>query len=151
MNKLLLLAVLTPMFAADPPGFVVWKCSDLKSYEKKLAPKIDEHKAAIENLVKFDNYRTMIVHREGDGEAELHEKDADLFIVQTGEATLVVGGTMVGGRATAAGEIRGPSINGGEKKQLAAGDVVNIPANIPHQVLVAAGKQFTYFVVKEPK
>ena len=67
------------------------------------------------------------------------------------EATLIVGGTAVNPKSTGAGEVRAPSINGGERRQLAAGDLVNIPANIPHQVLVAAGKQFTYFVVKEPK
>jgi mannose-6-phosphate isomerase-like protein (cupin superfamily) len=151
MHRLLAILVALPLFAADPAGLVVWKSSELKGYQKKLAPKIDEHKAALENLVKFDKYRTMIVHREGDGEAELHENDADLFIVESGSATLVVGGTMVTPRNTAAGEVRGPSINGGERKQLGEGDVVNIPANIPHQVLVPSGMQFTYFVVKEPK
>jgi hypothetical protein len=27
--------------AADPAGFAQWKGSELKSYEKKLAPKVD--------------------------------------------------------------------------------------------------------------
>ena len=55
---------------------------------------------------------------------------------------------MVDGKQTAAGEVRGPSIKGGESKKLGAGDVVHIPAKIPHQILVSNGKQFTYFVVK---
>ena len=151
MTKLFLLVALTPLFAADTPGFVVWKSADLKGFEKKLAPKVDEHKAALENLAKFDKYRTMVVHREGDGEAELHENDADFIVVESGEATLIVGGTMQNPRNTNPGEKRGPGIDGGERTKLAAGDLVNIPANIPHQLLVPAGKQFTYFVVKEQK
>ena len=90
----------------------------------------------------------MIAHREGDGQAELHEKQADLFVVASGEATLVYGGEVVSPKTTEPNEVRGPSIKGGEKKALAAGDVVHIPAKVPHQLLLPAGKEFTYFVLK---
>jgi mannose-6-phosphate isomerase-like protein (cupin superfamily) len=70
------------------------------------------------------------------------------MVVESGEATLVVGGTVVNPKTTAPHEIRGPSIKGGEKKSLAAGDVVHIPVKVPHQMLVESGKQITYFVVK---
>ena len=63
-------------------------------------------------------------------------------------ATLVVGGKVVDPRTTAPHEIRGPSIRGGEKLKLAAGDVVHIPIKTAHQMLVESGKQITYFVVK---
>jgi len=148
MSKLWILAVAVPIFAADPSGFVVWKAGDLKGYEKKLAPKMNEKKVATEQLNSFGNHTTMIAHREGDGEAEIHDKMADLFVVQSGEATLVIGGTVPGAKVTAPGETRGPSISGGEKKKLGPGDVVHIPATVPHQMLVAPGKQVTYFVMK---
>jgi mannose-6-phosphate isomerase-like protein (cupin superfamily) len=90
----------------------------------------------------------MVAHREGDGEAEVHQGQADVFVVQDGEATLVIGGEVEGGRTTAPGEIRAPSIKGGSKKPLAAGDVVHIPAKVAHQLLIAPGRKFTYFVVK---
>src|SRR5437870_5440316 len=117
-------------------------------YGKKLAPKINEGKVASERLATFPNHFAMIAHREGDGEAELHEKQADLFVVESGEATLVFGGEVVSPKTTAPNEVRGPSIKGGERKALAAGDVVHIPAKIPHQLLLPAGKEFTYFVMK---
>jgi mannose-6-phosphate isomerase-like protein (cupin superfamily) len=150
MRQLLLLIVLMPLFAADPPGFVVWKASDLKSYNEKLAAKTDDHKVAFESLAKYGDYQTLLVHREGDGEAEIHEKHAELLIVEAGEATLVVGGDIASPRTTAPGEIRASSILGGERTKLGAGDVVRIPANLPHQLLVAAGKPFTYLVVQQP-
>ncbi|MCL4402821.1 MAG: cupin domain-containing protein, partial [Acidobacteria bacterium] len=96
----------------------------------------------------FGNHSVMAAHREANGEAELHQKQADIFIVETGEAELVVGGEMVGGKTTAPNEIRGVSIKGGEKSKLGPGDVVHIPARVPHQVLVAPGRQFTYLIVK---
>ena len=148
--KVLALTLVTavPLLAAEPAGFVVWSGTDLKAYGRKLAPKMNAGKLATDQLASFGNHLTMIAHREGDGEAELHEGQVDFFVVQGGEATLVVGGEVVGGRTTAPGEIRGPSISGGARRALAVGDIVHIPAKTPHQLLLAPGKEFTYFVVK---
>ena len=143
-----LMTVVVPLMAAEPSGVVVWSGSELKGYGKKLAPKMNEGKVASERLATFPNHFAMVAHREGDGQAELHEKQADLFVVESGEATLVYGGEVVSPKTTEPNEVCGPSIKGGERKPLAAGDVVHIPAKIPHQLLVPSGKEFTYFVMK---
>jgi len=44
----------------------------------------------------------------------------------------------------------GTGIEGGERHALAAGDIVHIPAKIPHSFLVPAGKHITYVLVKFP-
>ncbi len=134
--------------AADLPGFVHYRGSELKAYEKKLGPKINAMKVATANLDKFDRHFTMIAHRQGPGQVEIHEHMADLFVAQTGEATLVVGGEAENAKTTEPGELRGTSIKGGERRTLRPGDIVHIPAQMPHQVLVDPGKQFTYFVLK---
>jgi len=134
--------------AGDPPGFVYWKSTDLKMQSKVLRPKMNEMKVATQQMGGHGNYSFLLAHREGSGEAELHEKQADIFFVQTGEATLVYGGEMEGVKATAANEMRAPSIKGGMEKRLTPGDVVTIPAKVPHQVKLDPGKEFTYFVVK---
>ncbi len=146
--SVLLLPLLIPSMAADPPGFVMWNASELKAYTKKLSPKVNEKKFANEQIALWGNHSAMMVYREGDGEAEVHEKTVDVFIVQEGGGTLVIGGKVAGGRATGPGEIRGDSIQGGEKRKLAPGDVVHIPANLPHQVLLAPGGRITYLIVK---
>ncbi|HVD78542.1 MAG TPA: hypothetical protein VNH43_13085, partial [Vicinamibacteria bacterium] len=89
------LTAVVPLMAAEPSGVVVWSGSELKGYGKKLAPKMNEGKVASERLATFPNHFAMVAHREGDGEAELHEKQADLFVVESGEATLVFGGEVV--------------------------------------------------------
>ena len=131
-----------------PEGFVIWPGGELKVYGTKLAPKMNEGKVATERLATFGNHLAMIAHREGDGEAELHETQVDLFVVQSGEATLVIGGELERARTTAPGELRAPSIKGGSRRALAPGDVVHIPARLPHQLLIPSGKEFTYFVLK---
>lgn len=106
--------------AGDPPGLYVWKSGELKAFSKNLAPKIDAKKVATQQLTAFGNYSFMVAHREGSGEAEYHEKQADIFVVQSGEATLVYGGTLVDGKTTAPNEMRAPSISGGMEKKITA-------------------------------
>lgn len=120
--------------AADPAGFVIWP---------KGAPP-----ASSKGPATFGNHSLSVSHREKDGIPEVHEKQTDIFVIQSGDAELVIGGSVVGSKTVSAGEIRGGSIQNGSKKNVSAGDVVHIPAGVPHQFLVAPGKQVTYFVVK---
>ena len=131
-----------------PEGFAIWKGSELREAASQLSPKIKDGNFIVEPLAEYANHRLIVVHREGDGEAELHETSADFYVVQSGEATLVVGGEVVEPRPTGPGEVRGASIRGGAKTKMGPGDVVNIPAKIPHQVLVETGKTVTYLIVK---
>ena len=62
----------------------------------------------------------------------MHEKETDIFYVVEGDATLVTGGTMAGGRQTGPGQMRGTDVQGGQTQHLKKGDVVVIPAGIPH-------------------
>jgi quercetin dioxygenase-like cupin family protein len=89
----------------------------------------------------------MQVSRTGSGEVEVHDKETDTFHVLDGSATLVTGGTMVGGKVTAPGQQRGKSINGGETHHLAKGDVMVIPAGIPHW-FKEVPQSINYYVVK---
>ena len=142
------LVALTAADAAEVPGVVHWRGSELREYGRKLAPKIDKQKVASERLAHWGNHLAMVAYREATGEAEVHETQADVFVVQAGNATLLVGGEVENGRTTAPNEVRAPSIKGGERKALAPGDIVHIPAKVPHQLLLEPGARFTYFVVK---
>jgi len=134
--------------AGLPEGAGHWTSGELRDFERKLGPKINTQKMATQPLASYGNHSFLMAHRQGSGEAELHETQHDVMVVESGEATLVVGGTVVDPKTTAPHEIRGPSIRGGEKVALFAGDVVHIPIKTAHQMLVESGKQITYFVVK---
>ena len=131
--------LLTPLFAADPAGFALWKNADLKAFDKS------------QDLADFTNHRTLINHRVKNGEMEVHADWTDMFVVQSGEATILIGGTVVDGKTTGPGEIRGTTSTGGEKHKLMPGDIIHIPAGVPHQILLVPGKTITYFAVKIPK
>lgn len=150
MKKLLLLfailAFVNLSHAGSPEGFSVWKGATGQKADKELAGKMDDQKFAWQPLGTYDNHLIGISHREGDGSAEVHETQADIFIVDSGEATLMIGGTVVDPKTVKPHEIRGKSIEGGTSQQLAPGDIVHIPANVPHQLKIS--KSFTYTVIK---
>jgi mannose-6-phosphate isomerase-like protein (cupin superfamily) len=151
MKYLMLLAVLfVPGYAsaAGPSQVVVYKAADLQSLGKKLSPKVNEAKVAVENLDNFGNHLTMVAHREGNGQVEIHEHYADVFVVVSGHATLLAGGTDKQAKATEPGEFRGGTIVGGRRHALGPGDIVHIPATVPHQLLLEPNQSFTYFVLK---
>jgi quercetin dioxygenase-like cupin family protein len=54
----------------------------------------------------------------------------------------------VNSSTTAPGEVRGDSVQDGKETRLKKGDIVHIPANIPHQLVLAKGGTFQYFIVK---
>jgi mannose-6-phosphate isomerase-like protein (cupin superfamily) len=134
--------------AGDPAGFHVWKAGDITATGKKLSTKLDANKVASEALETVGNRAFSIAHREGSGQAEWHEKVADIIMIESGSATMVYGGEIVDGKTTEPGQIRGASIKGGTEVALAQGDVIHIPAKVPHLMKLAPGKTVTYFVAK---
>ncbi len=104
-----------------------------------------------EGIKQKDNYGSHILsvsHREKSGVVELHEAKDDVMIVQSGEATLIVGGRGIGMHPSAPGEQQGTSIEGGVSQRVSTGDVIHIPSNTPHQFLLDPGKRITYTLVK---
>jgi len=72
--------------------------------------------------------------------------------VQSGEGVLQLGGTVIDKKATGSpGEYVGSRLDGGSRHPLAAGDVIHIPATVPHAFLVPKGKHLTYVLVKFPE
>ncbi len=93
------------------------------------------------------NYMVHASRREGPGQAEVHAKDTDVVYVLGGTATFVTGGSVVDGRETAPDELRGAAIAGGDTRRLVPGDVIVVPAGVPHWFREVAAP-FTYYVVK---
>jgi glc operon protein GlcG len=93
------------------------------------------------------NYMVHASRREKPGQVEVHVLDTDVIYVQNGSATLVTGGTMVGGKTIEPNEVRGDSISGGETRTIARGDVITVPNGTPHWFESVSGP-LTYYVVK---
>ena len=98
-------------------------------------------------MVDAGAYTVIAIRRTADGEAEVHAEWDDVMLIQEGAATLLTGTSVRGARETAPGELRGGEIVNGTRRAIAAGDMVTVPAGVPHQILVAPGQSVTYLVV----
>jgi glc operon protein GlcG len=93
------------------------------------------------------NYMVHASHRDTAGVVEIHEFDTDIVYVLKGSATLVTGGTPIDPKTIAPHEVRAPTVDGGESRVLAPGDVVVIPNGVPHW-FKQVQPPFDYYVVK---
>jgi len=99
-------------------------------------------------VVSYGNLGLMESVRTANGVGELHNNFDDLMIVEKGSATLITGGSLVDPKPGVNGEVRGTSVAGGESKTIGAGDVVIVPAGVPHQILIPAGSVYESVVAK---
>jgi mannose-6-phosphate isomerase-like protein (cupin superfamily) len=143
-------AVAAPLGAADPPGFAIWKAADLKSHDAALSTHVADDHSSREMLADYGDHRFRMLYRDADGNPEQHDAIIDVVMVHSGEGTLQLGGAMAGPRTTSAGEWVGTRLDGGDRHPLGPGDVVHIPAGVPHAFLVPPGKHLTYVLLKIP-
>jgi mannose-6-phosphate isomerase-like protein (cupin superfamily) len=155
-RNILSLALLaaSPLFAQTTEP-TIHTDADLQQREAKLieTAKTSPTGLAIGRLEDYGNDYTLLVVRVRTGEAERHQFFADQMFIKTGTITLVTGGTMQGehpnngpGRPS---ETLGSGIDGGKEVILHAGDIVHIPAGIPHWIKLTPGNTTTYLVFKE--
>jgi mannose-6-phosphate isomerase-like protein (cupin superfamily) len=146
----ILIGVIVPAQDLGLPGFEQWTAKSLDPVIRDLTAEApnDPHHFAVRQLADYPNDGFMLVHRAGDGAVEWHETQTDVFFVQAGTATLLLGGKLVNGETVGPHEKRNGMIVGGVRRKISAGDVVRIPPRVPHQVLLEGAPEFNYFVVK---
>ena len=138
------------VYAADPAGFALWRAGDLKQHDAALSTHVADDHSSRETLADYKSHRFRMIYRDADGNPEQHDTIIDIVYVKSGEGMLMLGGTMAGRRTTGPGEFVGTRLDGGERHPLGAGDIVHIPAGIPHSFLVPQGKHLTYVLLKIP-
>jgi mannose-6-phosphate isomerase-like protein (cupin superfamily) len=156
IKKLVLLSLLAiPFLLARsdeplPEGFAHWPAASISRLAQTLGTEAaaDPHHLAVGQMKDFPNENLILAHREADGLPEVHETQVDVIFVQSGSGTLLVGGTLMNGETVSPHEKRNGTIQGGVRQKLAAGDVVRIPARVPHQLFLDGAHEITYLVVK---
>ena len=89
-------------------------------------------------------------HREKPGQVEVHDKEMDVLYITDGSATFVTGGKIVGAKNTRPDQWLGTDITGGTTHKLVKGDVIVVPAGMPHWFKEVPGP-LSYYVVKVVK
>jgi mannose-6-phosphate isomerase-like protein (cupin superfamily) len=141
--------VAAPVLQFDPPGFAMWKNSELEQRDTALSTRVGRDHSARETLADFGNptgaHRFRFIHRDADGVPEIHDDIIDVVFIQSGEGTLLVGGEMLNRTGSL-----GMGIAGGMRYRVGPGDMIHIPPETPHSYLVEEGGHITYVLVRVP-
>ena len=99
---------------------------------KAKADHKDGQPTVVEHILQLAPYGANLEYRTAVGPAAVHEKEAEMFYVLDGSATLITGGKLANEKRTNAENLTGTGIEGGKSQAVAKGDVVIVPENTPH-------------------
>ena len=86
----------------------------------------------VEPILQLAPYLVNLGYRASVGPATVHEREAEVFYVLDGSATMVTGGKLANGTRTNAENLSGTAIEGGASRPIAKGDFIMVPENTPH-------------------
>ena len=145
--------LLFSFFQGSAPDFVRWSAEHLSQRDTALSMRMRPDHSARETLADYNNpsgaHRFRLIRRDADGVPERHTGIEDVVFIQSGEGTIVVGGKMIG-QTGSNGEYTGTAIQDGTRYAVAAGDVLHLPADVPHRYLVPEGGHVTYVLIRMP-
>ncbi len=85
-----------------------------------------------QRILQLAPYNVNLEYRASVGPASIHEKEAELFYVVEGGATMVTGGKLTEEKRTNPENLTGTGVEGGESRQIAKGDFIIVPENTAH-------------------
>jgi len=86
----------------------------------------------VQRILSLAPYNANLEYRASVGPASVHEKEAELFYVIDGSATLVTGGKLTKEARTNPENLTGSGIDGGSSQAIAKGDFFIVPEGTPH-------------------
>ena len=85
-----------------------------------------------ETILRLAPYSANLEHRTAVADASVHERDAEIFYVIDGSATMVMGGKLVNEKRANGPNLNGSAIEGGTSRTIGKGDFILVPENTPH-------------------
>src|SRR5690348_12250461 len=85
-----------------------------------------------EPMLELGSYDGHLEYRAAVGNAAVHEKEAEMFYVIDGSATMMTGGKLANEKRTDAANLSGTGIEGGDSRNIAKGDFILVPEKTPH-------------------
>ncbi|CAN5547804.1 hypothetical protein BH20ACT21_BH20ACT21_05890 [soil metagenome] len=108
---------------------------------------VNERFAAGGILLEERGYKIDAGRRTGPGAVEYQDRVADVVRVVQGSAVVLTGGEMVDAREIDPGELRARELRGATTHELSEGDVLSVPAGVPHQ-FIEVSDPFLYYFIK---
>jgi mannose-6-phosphate isomerase-like protein (cupin superfamily) len=101
----------------------------------QAASQLRDNGLATRRVLEGGIFSINVRHIQGAETALQHGRITEVWVVREGMAVLSTGGTIVDAETGASpGDLRGSAIEGGVERIIKAGDIVYIPAGIPHGI-----------------
>ncbi|WP_298090573.1 cupin domain-containing protein [uncultured Sphingomonas sp.] len=138
MLSLLLVAAVAQ--GANPPAAVA-DSAEIRAAVAEMAAEMREGQGFhYRPLLRDGRTVAALEYWKAPGRPAVHPSEAEYAVVIEGAGTLVSGGTMAEPRETRPGLVEGARIEGGVTRALHPGDVILVPAGVPHWFGVTGGK-----------
>ena len=142
MTGLTLVFLSVPAFAQQPAapavsspaaGRTMVSAADVTALIAKARVDRKEGQALLaQSMIQLAPYNVSLEYRAAVANAAVHDKEAELFYVVDGSATLVTGGKLKEEKRTNAENSSGSGIDGGVTRRVAKGDFIMVPEGTPH-------------------
>jgi len=133
---LLAAAAIAQQKAAQPPAQTMKTYASSADVAALIAKASSERKEAqplvAERILQLAPYNANLEYRASVGPAAVHEREAEMFYVIEGSATMVTGGKLVKEARTNPENLTGTGVEGGSSRTVAKGDFIIVPENTPH-------------------
>jgi len=143
------LAILAIPCAAQSSGKAeIFSSAEIRGQLAQLAQQAKVSGSGGSTLGDYGTHALKISERMASGGAEIHAHFDDVMLVMDGKAELITGGEIIGAHDGANGETTGSGIRNGTSQHIGPGDLIHIPAGVPHQLIIAPGTTYSALVVK---
>jgi len=116
-----------------PPVKTFASAADVAALLAKAKSQRTGNQALIsERILQLAPYSANLEYRASVGPAAIHERQAEMFYVIEGSATMTTGGKLINEKRTNAENLTGTGIEGGTSQTLSKGDFFIVPENTPH-------------------
>ena len=147
--------------AASPPS-----AASLRREAEKRRRRVDfvESKTLVDEAARLTKFKDLgktlltsgdeqttylLVHRTTSSQPEVHARWDDIVLVRSGTGALELGDSLVGSTYRAPGERSGGRFAKSYQMVIRPGDVIRIPAAVPHAFLVSGSEPLDYLVIKQ--
>ena len=121
----------TPASAQTPPAAAA-DATEIHAKVAAMAARMGTATFAYEPLVKDGEIVAALEYWKASGKPAVHPDEAEYAMLVDGAGTLVSGGTLHDAKETRPGLVEGSRIEGGTSRPLGPGDVILVPAGVPH-------------------
>jgi mannose-6-phosphate isomerase-like protein (cupin superfamily) len=135
--------------AAQSSGEVeVFSSAGIQGQLTQLAQQAKANGSGGSTLGDYGTHAIKLSERTASGGAEIHAHFDDVMLVMDGKADLITGGELIDARSGPNGETTGSGIRNGTSQHIGPGDLIHIPAGVPHQLVIAPGTTYSALVIK---